>query len=164
MEVPAFLDALDLGLIGPREEPIGSRPSSFAPKFKARAIDLYRSSEGRTIADVARQLGIGTETFRKWVRQDDADRGERDDQARRARQIGARVGPWSPLWRLDADDNRAMAPLLLRLAGAAIRSDSRPGRHVPPAAAYVVCPPSPPAWGTPQLLDRYTSQASLGGG
>jgi transposase len=54
-----------------------TRPSKFAPDFKARAIDLYRTSEGRTIADVAR---IGTETFRKWVRQDEADRGERDDR------------------------------------------------------------------------------------
>ena len=44
-----------------------TRPSRFAPEFKARAIDLYRTSEGRTIADVARELGIGTETFRKWV-------------------------------------------------------------------------------------------------
>jgi transposase-like protein len=57
-----------------------TRPSKFVPEFKARAIDLYRSSEGRTIADVARELGIGTETFRKWVRQDEADRGERDDR------------------------------------------------------------------------------------
>ena len=57
-----------------------TRPSRFAPEFKARAIDLYRSSEGRTIADVARELGIGTETLRKWVRQDEADRGERDDR------------------------------------------------------------------------------------
>ena len=30
-----------------------TRPSKFAPEFKARAIDLYRSSDGRTIADVA---------------------------------------------------------------------------------------------------------------
>jgi transposase len=57
-----------------------TRPSKFAPEFKARAIDLYRSSEGRSITDVARELGIGTETFRKWVRQDEADRGERDDR------------------------------------------------------------------------------------
>lgn len=57
-----------------------TRPGKFAPEFKARAIDLYRSSEGRTIADVARELGIGAETFRKWVRQDEADRGERDDR------------------------------------------------------------------------------------
>jgi transposase len=57
-----------------------TRPSKFAPDFRARAIDLDRTSEGRTIADVARELGIGTETFRKWVRQDEADRGERDDR------------------------------------------------------------------------------------
>ena len=37
------------------------------PEFKARAIDLCRSSEGLTIADVARELGIGTKTFRKGV-------------------------------------------------------------------------------------------------
>jgi transposase len=80
LRFPRFLEALDLGLIGPREELIVTRPSKFAPEFKARAIDLYRSSEGRTIADVARELGIGTETFRKWVRQDEADRGERDDR------------------------------------------------------------------------------------
>jgi transposase-like protein len=35
-----------------------TRPGKFAPEFKARAIDLYRSSEGRTIADVAREMGI----------------------------------------------------------------------------------------------------------
>ena len=57
-----------------------TRASRFAPEFKARAIDLYRTSEGRTIADVARELGIGIETFRKWVRQDEADRGVRDDR------------------------------------------------------------------------------------
>jgi transposase-like protein len=45
-----------------------SRPSKFAPDFKARAIDLYRSSEGHTTADVARDLGIGTKTFRKCAK------------------------------------------------------------------------------------------------
>jgi transposase len=80
MRFPRCLEALDLGLIGPREELFVTRPSKFAPELKARAIDLYRSSEGRTIANVARELGIGTETFRKWVRQDEADRGERDDR------------------------------------------------------------------------------------
>jgi hypothetical protein len=33
----------------------------------------------------ARDLGIGTETFRKWIRQDEADRGERDDRLTRLR-------------------------------------------------------------------------------
>lgn len=56
-----------------------ARPSKFPPDFRARAIGLYRSSPDRTIAEVARELGIGAETFRKWVRQDEADRGERTD-------------------------------------------------------------------------------------
>lgn len=58
-----------------------ARPSKFPAEFRARAVALYRESEGRTIAEVARELGIGAETFRKWVRQDEADRGERHDRA-----------------------------------------------------------------------------------
>jgi transposase len=43
-------------------------------------LPRYRSSEGRTIADAARELEIGTEPFCKSVRQDEDDRGERDDR------------------------------------------------------------------------------------
>src|SRR5882757_10472049 len=57
-----------------------SRPSRFPAEFRARGVQLYRDSEGRTIAEVARELGVGTETFRKWVRQDEADRGEAPDK------------------------------------------------------------------------------------
>ena len=53
-----------------------SRPSKYPPEFRARGVQLYRDSEGRTIAEGARELGVGAETFRKWVRQDEADRGE----------------------------------------------------------------------------------------
>lgn len=45
-----------------------SRPSKFPVDFRARAVALYREFPERTIADVARELGLGTETFRKWVR------------------------------------------------------------------------------------------------
>jgi hypothetical protein len=41
-----------------------SGPGSFAPRFKAPAIDLYRFSEG---ARAVARAGIGTETLRKWV-------------------------------------------------------------------------------------------------
>ena len=57
-----------------------ARPSKWPPEFRERAVALYRESEGRTIAEVALELGIGAETFRKWVRQDEADRGERSDR------------------------------------------------------------------------------------
>ncbi len=38
-------------------------------------MQRYRDSEGRTIAEVARELVVGTETFRKWARKNEADRG-----------------------------------------------------------------------------------------
>lgn len=57
-----------------------SRPSKWPPEFRARAVQLYRESEGRTISEVALELGVGSETFRKWVRQDEADRGELTDR------------------------------------------------------------------------------------
>ena len=57
-----------------------ARASKWPPEFRERAVALYRESEGRTIAEVALELGIGAETFRKWVRQDEADRGERSDR------------------------------------------------------------------------------------
>ena len=53
-----------------------ARPSKYPAEFRARGVQLYRDSEDRTIAEVARELGVGAETFRKWVRQDEADRGE----------------------------------------------------------------------------------------
>ena len=67
-----------------------ARPSKWPSEFRARAVQMYRESEGRTIADVARELGIGTETFRKWVRQDEADRGERSDRPTSADQMELR--------------------------------------------------------------------------
>ena len=33
-----------------------TRPSKFGPEFRARAIDLYRSSKGRTITDVGKRV------------------------------------------------------------------------------------------------------------
>jgi hypothetical protein len=47
-----------------------TRPSRFAPAFKARAIDLYRFSESRTIADVARAGNRHREAFRTVVYRD----------------------------------------------------------------------------------------------
>jgi transposase len=42
-------------------------------------VELVRST-GRPVAQVARELGINTETLRVWVRQEEADRSERFDR------------------------------------------------------------------------------------
>jgi transposase len=47
--------------------------------LRERAVRLVRES-GRPIAHVAEDLGIHREALRLWVRQDEADRGERGDR------------------------------------------------------------------------------------
>jgi transposase len=57
------------------EKPIRTR-RSFSPEFKRDAVAMV-VDEGRTIADVARSLGIGETSLGNWVKQERIDRGER---------------------------------------------------------------------------------------
>ena len=61
---------------GPVLAPGRSR-RSFAAEFKADAVSLVLD-EGRSVASVARSLGIGATNLGNWVRQARIDRGERD--------------------------------------------------------------------------------------
>ena len=95
-----------------------SRPSKYPPEFRARGVQLYRDSEGRTIAEGARELGVGAETFRKWVRQDEADRGEAPEKP-----TSAQVAEWARLRRENVELRRTNE--ILRLASSF--SPRRPG-------------------------------------
>ena len=55
-----------------------ARPSKYPPEVRQRAVRLALDS-GRPIAHVARDLGVGEESLRKWVKQDELDRGRRTD-------------------------------------------------------------------------------------
>lgn len=57
------------------------RLSKWSPEFREEAIRLYRESD-ESVTAVARRLGVGPETFRKWVRQDEIERGTRDGVTR----------------------------------------------------------------------------------
>ncbi|HEY8779859.1 MAG TPA: transposase [Solirubrobacterales bacterium] len=57
------------------------RLSKWSPEFREEAIRLYRESD-ESVSAVARRLGLGPETFRKWVRQDEIERGARDGTTR----------------------------------------------------------------------------------
>jgi len=53
----------------------------YPDELRARAVRLWRESTPRpTIRRLGEQLGVHPEALRTWIRQDEADRGERDDR------------------------------------------------------------------------------------
>ncbi|MFI1524802.1 transposase [Kitasatospora cineracea] len=56
-----------------------SAPRQYPDELRERAVREVRST-GRSVAHVARDLGIHKEALRSWVRQAEADAGERDDR------------------------------------------------------------------------------------
>ena len=49
----------------------------YPEQFRREALELVR--QGRSIPDVAESLGITAQSLRNWKRQDERDRGARDD-------------------------------------------------------------------------------------
>ncbi|WP_428986463.1 transposase [Streptomyces camelliae] len=60
-------------------------PRKYSDELRERAIREVRAT-GHPIAHVAKDLGIHKEALRGWVRQAEADRGERDDRLNSAEQ------------------------------------------------------------------------------
>ena len=101
-----------------------ARPSKYPAEFRARGVQLYRDSEDRTIAEVARELGVGTETFRKWVRQDEADRGEAPEKP-----TSAQLAELARLKRENTELRRTNE--ILRLASSFFAQEADPTRRRP---------------------------------
>ena len=55
----------------------GGRPSKYAPEFGRDAVAMVLD-EHRSIADVARALGVNEGTLGNWVNKERVERGERD--------------------------------------------------------------------------------------
>lgn len=49
----------------------------YPPEFRREAVALYRSS-GRSLKEIASDLGVSSESLRHWVKQIDVDAGERE--------------------------------------------------------------------------------------
>ena len=59
---------------------MAGRPSKKYPdELRERAVRLYREADPKpVIRRLAEQLNVHPEALRSWIRQDEADRGERD--------------------------------------------------------------------------------------
>ena len=49
----------------------------YAPDFRTEAVRLVKDS-GKSVSQIARDLGVSYESLRKWVRQAEIDGGERE--------------------------------------------------------------------------------------
>jgi transposase len=52
--------------------------AALSAEFRREAVSLVKV-RGRSVRQVAEELGISTESLRIWIRQEQLDRGERDD-------------------------------------------------------------------------------------
>ncbi|RYE39130.1 MAG: transposase [Hyphomicrobiales bacterium] len=63
------------------EEDVAVGTRKYPPELRDRAVRLYRESEPRpVIRRLAEQLNVHPEALRNWIRQAEADHGERNDR------------------------------------------------------------------------------------
>jgi transposase len=76
---PDFAESRVLAAKAPWKDgtPMPKTRPAYPEQFRREALELVR--RGRTIPDVAGSLGVSPQSLRNWMRQDDRDRGERDD-------------------------------------------------------------------------------------
>ena len=63
--------------VSPEEGVLMARPSKYSPEFREQAVELVKASD-KTVAEIARDLGINDTTLGNWVKADRAERGEPD--------------------------------------------------------------------------------------
>ena len=75
------MELLDHGLMAMGRKHLWQHRRSTPTSCGQRAVRLYRESDPKpVIRRLAEQLGVHHEALRNWIRQAEADAGERDDR------------------------------------------------------------------------------------
>src|SRR5258706_7533586 len=75
------MEPLDHGLMTMGRNHPCQHQRKYPDELRRRAVRLYRESEPKpVIRRLAEQLGVHHEALRNWIRQDEADHGERVDR------------------------------------------------------------------------------------
>jgi transposase len=73
------------------EQTPGRRRATYPKEFRRDAAAALVIDQKRTVADVAKELGLVEQTLGNWVRQEKVDRGEREGTTTEMREENARL-------------------------------------------------------------------------
>src|SRR5436189_2594712 len=90
----------------------------YPPEFRREAVELYRRS-GQPLAEIARDLGVATESLRTWVRQAGIDAGQRHGVTSEEREELRRLRRENRVLRKEREVLRKAAALSARQRNAA---------------------------------------------
>lgn len=77
MDLTGLVDTETLGALAPWKEPIVPRTQRPYPEeFRAEAVRLVRES-GKTMTQVAADLGVSVESLRHWLQRQEIEEGQR---------------------------------------------------------------------------------------
>jgi len=89
----------------------------YPPEFKREAVRLVRSSPNRSVARIARELGVSDNSLRSWITQFEIDQGEREGLSTEEREELSKLRKENKVLRQEKEILRKAAAFFAREDG-----------------------------------------------